>query len=264
MKKKPNRKMPRISAADHIPENRQRLEPLREELHEYLDEGPGMRFIRHPFCNEPISDLKRCAWIHEMIDERTARADACFEAHDYEGYINCVEIYSQAEWLAKDADLLPDDRYWSLLGRIYETQRCPWWKKQLYDRLFRADRPGRENLMTPEEQDVLARLPDELKVYRGYTDDDQEGYAEGIAWTLHRPTAVWFANRHYESDYPRLITGKVRKRDVWAYHEGGDLLLPPEAVYDRRDRYVRNEKARSAWDEFIRKPFDVTPLLKGD
>lgn len=247
-------------AADQ-PEIRTRFEPLRPELLEYLDPCTNSPWIRHPFCNQPIYDMNRCALIHETIDERTAKADACFEAQDWEGYINCIEKYSQAEWLAKDAHLLPDDRYWALLGRIYEGQRCPWRKWDLYHELFRVDRPGRENLMTREEQSILARLPDTLKVYRGYTDDDSEGYADGIAWTLHRRTAVWYANRHREAEYPRLISGMVRKRDVWAYMGEGDLLLPPEAVYNRRDKYAWNEKARAAWGDYIRTPFDIRRLL---
>lgn len=239
-----------------------RLEPLRPELHQYLDRRENAIWIRHPFCNMRI-DINHCAWVHSIIDEQTAEADACFEAQDWEGYINCIEKYSQAEWLDKYAHLLPDDRYWALLGRIYENQRCPWHNWYLYHGLFRADRPGRENLMTLEEQSILARLPDRLTVYRGYTDDDEEkGYADGIAWTLHRPTAIWFANRHREAMDPRLITGNVRKHDVWAYMGDGDLLLPPEAVYKRRDKYAWEPKARGAWYEYIKKPFDVSPLLR--
>ena len=246
---------------NQLPEILTRYEPLRAELYEYLDPTPGMLWIRHPFCNATIPDIDRCALIHQTIDERTTMADACFEAQDWEGYIGCVEIYSQAEWLAKDAHLLPDDRYWALLRGIHENQRCPWWKWDLYHELFRADRPGRENLMTPEEQTILARLPGTLKVYRGYTDDDDEGYADGIAWSLHRRTAIWYANRHREAEYPRLTWGEVRKQDVWAYTGDGDLLLPPEAVNDRRDKYAWNEKARAAWDEYIRTPFDIRRLL---
>lgn len=239
-----------------------RIEPLRKELLEYVEETPVGYFIRHPFCNEMIPDLNYCALIHETIDERAAKADALFEAHDYEGYINCIEIYSQPEWFAKDADLIPDERYWHLLTGIYQCQKYTHYSRDLFDRLLRADRPGRENLMTPEEREVLARLPDVLTVYRGYSDDDEEGYAEGISWTLDRRAAVWYANWHRESESPRMITGKVRKEQVWAYFNGGDLLLPPEAVYDKRDRAAWNDDARQAWSQFLEKPFDVGQLLK--
>jgi len=239
----------------------ERYEPLRQDLYPYLQETEYCYFIRHPFANEAIADPERCALLHAMIDERTAKADACFEAQDWEGYINCIEVYSQAEWLAKDADLLPNDRYWSLLGRIYWCQKYTHYNRELFDDLFRADRPGREHVMTPEEREVLAKLPDVLTVYRGYSDDNDEGYAEGIAWTLDRRGAVWYANWVRQHENPRVITGKVRKEDAWAYGGGGDMLLPPEAVFDKRDRKARNEKARQAWSGFIKTPFDVSTLF---
>lgn len=237
-----------------------RYEPLRPDLLPFLEKTSGGYFIRHPFCNERILDLDRCALIHQIIDGRTARADACFEAHDYEGYIDCIEIYSQPEWLAKDADQLPDDRYWPMLSRIYRAQKHTHYYRNLFERLFRADRPGREELMTPEEREVLAKLPDVLRVYRGYTYVDEEMFQFGISWTLDRRVAVFHANL-YASEYPRLITGKVKKVDIWAYFGEGDLLLPPEAVYDKRDRAALNEKARQGWRQFIKKPFDVAKLF---
>lgn len=238
-----------------------RRERLRPDLRPFLQKTQHGYFIRHPFCNEMVCDLGRCALIHHTIDERAARADACFEANDYEGYINCIEIYSQPEWLAKDADLLPDDSYWRLLRRIFRSQKCTHNYRDLFDELFRADRPGRENLMTPQEREVLATLPDVLTVFRGYSDDDYEGYAEGISWTLDRREAVWRANFNSEAEHPRVITGKVRKEDIWAFLAGGDLLLPPEAVYAKRDGAAWSDKARVPLDQFIKTPFDVTKLF---
>jgi hypothetical protein len=255
--------MPKKIAVDFekLNELQDRYEPLRPELHPYLDQTEVGYFIRHPFCNDMVQDLDRCALIHQTIDKRAAKADACFEANDWEGYINCIEVYSQPEWLAKDADLLPDDRYWKLLDRIYWCQKYTHYSREVFDDLFRAARPGREHLMNSEEHEVFARLPDVLTVYRGYSDDDCEGYAEGIAWTLDRREAVWYANWVHEHDYPRVITGKVRKQDVWAYREGGDLLLPPEVVFDKRDRAAWSDKARQGWRRFFTKPFDVTKLF---
>ena len=241
-------------------ETRNRIEPLRAELHNYLqDGGPYRCRISHPFCIQPISDLNRCALIHEQIDRRTAEADACFEAQDWEGYINVVEYPYQPEWFAKDAYLLPDDRYWSLLSRIYQTQKFTIHDRDLFKDLFRSDRPGREHLMTLEEQAVFARLPKRLRVYRGYSGEDL--YADGIAWTLDRRQAVWYANRYREDDNPMVASGTVAKADIWAYLDGGDILLPSEAVKNRRDVDDFHEPARAAWSDFVTPDFDVTPML---
>lgn len=257
----PQNRRPRRVSTRNLFRRWRRFEPLRNDLRPYIEETKFGPFIRHPFCNSPIVDMDRCALIHATIDERAKRADACFEAQDWEGYIECVEVHSQPEWFAKDADLLPDDRYWFLLAGVYWAQKNTHDRRELFDRLFRADRSGRENLMSDEEREVLAKLPDVLTVYRGYSDDDYEGYAKGIAWTLDRRAAVWFANWNREHDFPRVIAGKVRKAAVWAYSDGGDLLLPPEAVYDTRDRSAWCDNARQASDGFIKKPFDVRKLF---
>jgi len=242
---------------------REQYEPLRKELHGYLEKTEFGYFIRHPFCNDMVLDLEHCALTHQRIDKREARADACFENQDWEGYLACIEVCFQHEWFAKDAHLLPDEKYWKLLSGIYQRQKITFDRRELFNGLFRSDRPGRENLMEPEEREVLARLPDVLTVYRGYSDDDGEGYANGIAWTLDRRQAVWCANQNRESDDPRVITGQVRKQDVWAYFNGGDILLPPEKVYAKEDRRAWCEKARGSWCDYIKPRFDVENLIRG-
>jgi hypothetical protein len=238
-----------------------RYEPLREELRKYVEVCGGVRFLRHPFCNESIADLDKCGWIHDCLDERVAKYDECFEAHDYEGCLNCIDIYFQPEWLAKDVEFLPDDRYWTLLSRVYQTQRVTLNYRDLFDEMFRSDRPGRELLMSEDERAILDRLPKRLRVYRGYRDEDL--YADGVAWTLDRRQAIWWANFGPKNcDLVMLASGTISKDRIWAYFEGGDILLPSEEVRNRRDEDALDPAARVAWQEFISPKFDVTTLLK--
>ncbi len=237
----------------------QKVEPLREDLRHYLEETPHGRYMHHPFCCSPVTDLDRCALIHHQIDERIAKADAYFEAQDWEGYINAIERPFQPEWFAKDAHLLTDDRYWAVLAGVYRLQKFTIGVRDLFDELFRSTRPGRENLMTKEERAIFARLPKRLRVYRGYSGDDL--YEDGIAWTLDRRQAVWYANCHRKDDDPMVASGTVNKADVWACFDNGDILLPPEAVKNRRDVAAFHEPARAAWSDFVTPAFDVTPML---
>lgn len=257
MARKKRRRDPEFDSFDAA---RERYEPLREELRPYVEVCAGMRFLRNPFCNETIADLDRCGWIHECYDSRVARYDECFESQDWEGCLNCIDIYFQPEWLAKDAEFLPDDRYWALLGRVYQCQRVTLNDRDLFDEMFRAERPGRQHLMTPDEQAVFARLPKRLRVYRGYSQEDL--YADGVAWTLDRRQALWWANWVPDDDLVMLASGTISKEDVWAYFEGGDIMLPSEKVRNRRDEDALNPAARAPWKEFMSPPFDVTPLLR--
>ena len=52
-----------------------------------------------------------------------------------------------------------------------------------------------------------------------------------------------------------MLFRSVRKADVWAYFHGGDILLPPEMVYARRDRRAWCKKARVSWVEYVKPPF---------
>lgn len=237
-------------------------EPLREDLHRYLEETPHGTFIRHPFGNHMIDDLDYCSRIHTWIDERAARADECFENQDWEGYLGCVDVSLQTEWFYKDKELFSDEQYWRLLGAVYQNQKFTHYSRDLFDELFRAERPGRENLMDEEERAVFARLPDEFVVYRGYSGDEWEAVPDGIAWTLDRREAVWYANWDREAENVRVIRAKVRKADVWAYLPSCGVLLPPEKVFATLDRRARNEKARAAWSDFIKKPFDIEAWLR--
>lgn len=259
MARKRRKPLPLDRQLEDFKEKRSRVEPLRDDLRLYLEETRHGYFLRSPFYNGPVLDLDRCALIHEQFDARKAPADECFEAMDVEGEIELVEHQHQLRYFARDADRLPDDRYWPLLSRIYQTQKFTIHDRDLFDELFRSDRPGREHLMTPQEQAVLARLPDRLHVYRGYS--GEEMYAEGIAWTLDRRQAVWYANWHREDDNPTVVSGTVAKANIWAYLEGGDILLPSEAVKNRREVDALDDTARAAWKDFVTSAFDVTSML---
>lgn len=234
---------PRVSIDDE--ERRRRIEPLRENLRPYLEETEFGLYLRHPFCNEQIHDCERCALIHERTDLRAAQANAHFEAGDYESYLGYVDIAFQAEWLEKDAWTFGHHQYWRLLRVAYDNQMEHTINdRERLERLFAADRPGRDRLMDGEERKALAQLPDVITVYRGYGD---EVYADGIAWTLHKPAAIWYAH-HGDPQHssPTVRVGRIPKRYVYAYCGGGDVLVSPNDV-------------RGVWEEDVSQLANVQP-----
>ena len=78
---------------------------------------------------------------------------------------------------------------------------------------------------------------------------------------MDRRQAVWYANWHREDDNPTVASGTVAKADIWAYIDGGDILLPSEAVKNRRDVAAFDDTARVAWRDFLTPAFDVTSML---
>ena len=257
----PKSEQPEDPEFDGIRELLERYEPLRPELHSYLERSRFGSFIRHPFCNTLVSNMEQCALIHHTIDERTAQADACFEAQDWEGYIGCIEIYSQPEWLAKDADLLPDDRYWNLLSGVYQSQKFTHYSRDVFDKCFRSQRPGRENLMEPGERALLARLPEQFTVYRGFW--DEEGFEDGNAWTLDRRAAVWYANWCWNNEHepPTIAQGMVTREDIVAFWNNDTVIVPRGTVHPVKFRRARSKKARVGWNDYINPAFDIEAFL---
>ena len=239
-----------------------RHEPLHPDLHGYLETLGSGTYIRHPFCNEMILDIDRCGSIHQHIDFLVGRSDACFENQDWEGYLQCVAAPHQPVYFEKDQDQFGDEQYWRLLREVYDNQKFTYYQQNRFNRLLRSTRPGRENLMSPEERALLARLPDELTVYRGFSDDGCRTYAKGIAWTLDERQAVSYAMQFPDEGEPEVIRGRIRKQDVWAIN-GTTLLLPPEKVFGRQTRYAGSEKDVQMMRDRCKAPFDIEKLIQG-
>lgn len=63
-------------------------------------------------------------------------------------------------------------------------------------------------MMTSEERRAFDALPDEITVYRGCGPRNMFGYS----WTLDRTIAETFPfNRKYRTEYPALLTAKIKK-----------------------------------------------------
>jgi hypothetical protein len=107
-------------------------------------------------------------------------------------------------------DRITDEDYWRLVadawtGHDVVHPDLPEWR-----RLFGSPRPGREHLMTDDERARLAGLPDRVTVHRGF--GDPAGRL-GMAWTLDRERAEWFARDFAGS--PRMASLGVRSSCAW-------------------------------------------------
>lgn len=236
---------------------------LRKDLRQFLRQTEYGFYLHHPFYNGPLSVSQNLDELHHLIDERTAAGGEPWMHDDWDEALGRIHIHSQLEYFAAIAKFVPDARYWDVLSRVFQMQDILHPDVELLDRMFRSDRPGRENLMTECEQDVFKRLPGMLTVYRGYDGDRYwEGAADGLSWTLDHRVAVWFGNWCRDSESPSVVTGRIRKSHVWAYLHGGDLILPPEKVTRRKVTSAFSEEARRVcMSEFSTPAFNVENII---
>jgi hypothetical protein len=127
-------------------------------------------------------------------------------------------------------DCMSDRDYWQALGSMWlETENLNEDQAEWVAALT-ASRPGRAQwLMNETERAVLARLDEQVTVYRGFR---RPGRQLGPSWTLDRARAEWFARRslypHGSSGY--LATATVPKTCVIAYFAGRgeqEIVLDP-------------------------------------
>ena len=97
--------------------------------------------------------------------------------------------------------------------------------------MLTASRPGRDALMNADERAQLQRLPDTVRIYRGFSRPDGQ---TGMSWTTDEPRARWFARRlTRDGDEPRLAVGDVDRCRIIAYFARRgerEVLALPEHV----------------------------------
>ena len=72
-------------------------------------------------------------------------------------------------------------------------------------------------ILTGEDRDFYASLPERFTVYRGCAGISAELAGKGLCWTLKRDGAEWFAlrNASLSKGRPILVTARVKKRDIY-------------------------------------------------
>jgi uncharacterized protein len=133
----------------------------------------------------------------------------------------------RVQFMHDHADLMTDhEEYWNVLSWVYQDSENLWQNYALVADLLDANRPGREKMMTEEEQAFLAQLPGKVRIYRGHGIHNSEGFA----WTLSSTKAWWFANRMNQDG--KVSMAFISKPDIYAYLEGrGEYEIVTDASY---------------------------------
>ncbi|MBS0660720.1 MAG: hypothetical protein JSR82_21075 [Verrucomicrobia bacterium] len=146
--------------------------------------------------------------------------------------------------------LMTDAEYWENLGDVFTMIESSGPHQGEWIRYFESKRPGRELVMTAEEREELAAMPDELTLYRGYF---RGGRRAGLSWSLNPKTAEEFAGRATDprgrraffglpvGQIPMVVTGRIAKRDAYAWfsrREESELVVNPRHIRGMRARRV--------------------------
>lgn len=204
----------------------QAVAPLHPDLVPYLEVIYGVQWIRHPLYFFPLPDTT--GYINRRYEKRKALAAEARRKERWDCYIRFHEGPYRLFAFAKIADRLSSKDYWKLLAEVWNDLSYHWRHRRKLTKLITAEMPFREHLMSAVERRALAKLPDDLTVYRGY---DRKCGRNGWSWTLQRDTAER-CGRLFTSgrQTPLVATGRCHKSDVIAYFTGRKEAFIKRAV----------------------------------
>ena len=141
------------------------------------------------------------------------------ETRDWTQYLFLHERPFRVHAFTRISAQLGDEDYWTLLAVLWVDAENIYEHEHLWATLLQDDArtPWRHLMMTEAERRVLARHPETLTIYRGFTVD---GRHAGMSWTLEAAVAHSFAVRFGGHGQPRVASGTVRATAVIAYLRG--------------------------------------------
>lgn len=203
-------------------------EPLAPELAACLHQG-SLPTLKHPLVfSIPYHPALNGVLNASLAAKRKALAKA-IDSGDFRSAIFLHERPYRFSAFTALMGGMSDRDYWGLLGTIYVDSENLHEVDNLRG-LMAADRGERHWIMTEEERNALATLPDLVPVWKGV----HKGYRWDSDWsfTTSRAVALWFARR-FNLPQKTLLQGFVEKQHVAAYFTRrgeAEILADPKRV----------------------------------
>jgi hypothetical protein len=140
---------------------------------------------------------------------------------DFDEYLNTFDSHKRFPQFVKIVPRLSPAQFWKLLADVWTNSEVIKPDERTWLRFFQSKRKGRKFLMTPKEHKALAKLPDEIEIWRGCGHKDG---VRGLSWTLERTRAAWFA-----------VYACGGRRGLFAPKLRGRTLIVAKAVCSKTD-----------------------------
>lgn len=168
-------------------------EALHRDLVPFLSSYKGISCLRSPLLYSVPYSPNLNAMLNSQYVKKKEYVRNLFERGKYESYIYVHEKpYQLNAFLECESFLNDNARYWEILRFIWTQSENTWQNKQIWKLMFKSRWDSRQLFMTDSDKNTFEKLPDELKVYRGYVPKRNKN---GISHTLDKEKAEWFAKR---------------------------------------------------------------------
>lgn len=169
-----------------------KIVPLHPDLVPWRSTSNGIEGIFHPlvysvFHVDQLNEQTNRLYLQKKEQARLALKEGRFDHY--------IWLHEKPYRIHAFMDIhrnLKDPTYWRMLGDIYTESENIWQNKKAWAQFLASKRPHSQHFMDEAEQEAFAKLPDTLKLYRGF---HQGKNAIGWSYTLTESKALWFATR---------------------------------------------------------------------
>jgi hypothetical protein len=208
-------------------------EPLHPDLELWLEDSPNWgKFLKHPLVfSVPYNEIMN-ALLNKQYETKKEAIKECLGKKNWSQYIWFHERPYRAMAFEKIKGNLTNPEYWDLLGSVWTDSENIWQSYNLFKKFLRSKRSDKDKLMDDDERELLAELPDEVRVYRGHMGKNKKG----LSWSFSSHAARYFAER-FGNKNGGVVTGLVSKPKIQALLLGRneyELIINPKDVTDQK------------------------------
>lgn len=191
-------------------------EELDPELQPYLVDGKHWKALKHPLIFDVPYFEEKNALTNYQYRMKKEQLNKAIEDKEYSLVTALYERPYRVNAFREVESKLSDREYWETLSWLWSDSENIWQNLGLWKKFLRSSRKEREFFMDEEEREFLAKLPEQVTVYRGY---EHGKNLNGLSYTLDKARAEWFAKRYTKTN-GRVRERVVFKKDIFAYLNG--------------------------------------------
>ena len=207
-------------------------DPLDPALLPYLQQDRvSGHLLRHPLVFMPLPGKSLNHLANRMYHDKLARLEAAERSGKWHEVVFLHERPYRLHAILQYRDEIPSAMFWELAASVYrDSENIHECRYEWLDLLGSAI-PQREHMMSQEERQMLAALPDSISVYRGSRQREDEDDL-GFSWTTAPDKARWYATRFLSAGTGYVFHGEIARTDVIAIFKGGDdeIIALPHSI----------------------------------
>jgi hypothetical protein len=208
-------------------------EELLPELADCVVQTTMFPMVKHPLVNA-IALPMGGSWYHlnELYRRKSEAMNEAIAANNWTAILGLTERPWRVETLHGLAESIPPEDLNRLVCDIWSDT-----EQEDYNASMMLDLLARTGFVTDaEELPEVLRSEEEVTVYRGEgLTDGSLANGTGIAWSLERRVAEWFARRFQQDASVAILRARVRRADILAYitaRSEAEVIIEPSNVYE--------------------------------